>query len=452
MTKRTHGDLNGSTTQGTDAKNSSTEPLIFLEFYSGIGGWSMALQEALTSVTDDSLPLHPMTPTCAAALDHSDLCVAVYQHNHQQKGVNATNAKGKKKSNSLSNRAVRIEQITLEQLQECQATVWMMSPPCQPHTRQHSNQADDLVDPRSASFLHLCNLLETLPAQHRPALILLENVVGFDQSASCRRWRQALQKSGYSTAHFVLTPVQVALPNDRPRYYCVAVQQISTLARVEQDATTELLPIAAAAAQKSASLRHYFQQEDDVSKPPVIHTSIPELQVTAIDAADCPLPRVGDFLDPCNDSNSKTGLSISPQIAQRNAAWCFDICTAASTHTACFTSSYGKYVRGTGSVLYTGQDVKLLQRFQQRQPAAERDFDADWSQGLDLEHDVRYFAGTEMARLFGFPASFEFPPAISRKQQWKLMGNSLNVRVAARLLELGLRLVRPASLAMPKKT
>jgi len=73
---------------------------------------------------------------------------------------------------------------------------------------------------------------------------------------------------------------------------------------------------------------------------------------------------------------------------------------------------------------------------------AYRQFDDTWANGLNLRKHLRYFSGIELAHLFGFSNDFCFPSSISLKQQWKLIGNSLNVRVAARLTELGLRILR----------
>lgn len=455
--KRPHSDTNK--TGGAPAQEASTEPgiLTYLEFYAGVGGWGMALTEALKTVAtdddaDDSSPsLVDVTLQCAAALDHSDLCIDVYKHNHQKHAAvsQVPPKQGKRANTALSTRSMRIEQISVEQLIACQAKVWMMSPPCQPHTRQHSNQGQDLQDPRSSSFLHLCHLLTELSAKQRPALILLENVVGFETSGSCRTWRQTLSTCDYIVSHFHLNPTQVGLPNDRPRYYSVAIHR-SDLAVPSSLTTTSSTTTSLA-----SSLRRYAQQEGDTEQDPVLYTSIPELKVSPIDAQnDTPLPPLSDFLDPVSSSAgvvNKSSLSIPDSIAKRNAAWCFDICTPASTHSACFTSSYGKYVRGTGSVLYTGSDPAALEQYQGRACLPQdREFDADWSVGLNMS-DLRYFSGPEMARLFGFPETFQFPASCSLKQQWKLMGNSLNVRVAARVLELGLRLLRPASLVASKK-
>ena len=49
----------------------------------------------------------------------------------------------------------------------------------QPHTRQHTNQSEDIDDPRSKSFIHLCNMISKMDQNALPKVILLENVVGF---------------------------------------------------------------------------------------------------------------------------------------------------------------------------------------------------------------------------------------------------------------------------------
>lgn len=72
------------------------------------------------------------------------------------------------------------------------------------------------------------------------------------------------------------------------------------------------------------------------------------------------------------------------------------------------------------------------------------------------------FSGSEIGRLMGFPIDadvsangeiilnvghesvFRFPETCSIRCQWKLLGNSFNVRVAACAAELGLE-IRPSS-------
>ena len=139
--------------------------LTYVEFYAGVGGWTMALQEA-----EKEHKLHRL-----AALDHSDLCINVLEHNFPP----STSRKRKRKS------CCSIEKLSLDQAEDWAADIWLMSPPCQPHTRQHSKQAEDLDDPRSQSFLHLCQLIHDMKEQMLPKVVLMENVVGFEKVRTC---------------------------------------------------------------------------------------------------------------------------------------------------------------------------------------------------------------------------------------------------------------------------
>lgn len=68
----------------------------------------------------------------------------------------------------------------------------------------------------------------------------------------------------------------------------------------------------------------------------------------------------------------------------------------------------------------------------------DRVFDPEWMKNLDRSQ-LRYFSGSEIARLFGFPETkFSFPTNTSLKQQWKLMGNSINCRLSSRVILIGL--------------
>ena len=64
---------------------------------------------------------------------------------------------------------------------------------------------------------------------------------------------------------------------------------------------------------------------------------------------------------------------------------------------ACFTSGYGRSAIRCGSYLARSGE------------------------------SVRRFTPTEIARLLGFPETFAFPPGVSTRQAWKLLGNSLSV-------------------------
>ena len=160
-----------------------------LEFYSGLGGWSCALQG---SVIDDD---HEVL----SAFDLNTIANEVYRHNHT----------------TLLPNPRSIDQLTAEQLDGWQANVWCMSPPCQPFTRQNTTTCRDQSDPRSSSFQHLFQQLSIMRSP--PQYIALENVVGFESSDCCREWLEVL----YSIEHFHLSPLQFGIPNARPRYYCI---------------------------------------------------------------------------------------------------------------------------------------------------------------------------------------------------------------------------------------
>eukprot|EP00980_Cylindrotheca_fusiformis_P014384 scaffold3827_cov179-Cylindrotheca_fusiformis.AAC.48 len=86
--------------------------LRYVEFYSGIGGWTMALEDALQRLagTDAFANIRGQR---VAALDHSDLCTRVFEHNF-----------------GTDRKSFQIERLTREQTEEWDARIWLMSPPC----------------------------------------------------------------------------------------------------------------------------------------------------------------------------------------------------------------------------------------------------------------------------------------------------------------------------------
>jgi tRNA (cytosine38-C5)-methyltransferase len=408
--------------------------LSYIDFFAGVGGWTLALQhavESLKAVVSTADPgshacVEKVSLHCCAALDHSDLCNDVYRHNH---------------CHGRANKQYRIELLTTKQLNKWKADVWLMSPPCQPHTRQHNNQASDLHDARSASFLHLVRLLidTDLDPDAIPSIILLENVIGFEQSKSFIKFREALATRNFFLSQQILQPAQVQFPNDRPRFYCVAIRN-SHHSQVQLN-------------RQSQVFRHFDCLEDSATVPK-IRTCIPELDVHPLSSSsfsppESSLPTMADFIDTRLTASQIEKLKVPAQVFDRSSAWCFDIVSLKSQRSACFTSGYGRFIKGTGSVLYTtssinGHSVEEQQQLDFNAASSlsdinDRQYRSDWAKDLHLDQRLRYFSGTEMAGILGFPASFSFPPNVTMKQQWKLMGNSLNVQVASKVIELGLR-------------
>jgi site-specific DNA-cytosine methylase len=52
----------------------------------------------------------------------------------------------------------------------------------------------------------------------------------------------------------------------------------------------------------------------------------------------------------------------------------------------------------------------------------------------EREVHIRYFTPRELLNLFGFPQDYRFPPQITKKKQYELIGNSINVTVVSYLL------------------
>lgn len=104
------------------------------------------------------------------------------------------------------------------------------------------------------------------------------------------------------------------------------------------------------------------------------------------------------------DLDPDSSLALPPDTA-RQYAEALDMVDADDPQAicACFTAAYGRSPVRSGSYLRT-------------------------SNGL------RRFSPQEVARLLGFPASFQLDPRLTREQAWRLVGNSLSVVAVAHVL------------------
>jgi tRNA (cytosine38-C5)-methyltransferase len=58
--------------------------------------------------------------------------------------------------------------------------------------------------------------------QSPPKYLLVENVVGFEASATAQQLRTFLAQQGYAVQEFHLSPTQLGVPYSRPRFFCLA--------------------------------------------------------------------------------------------------------------------------------------------------------------------------------------------------------------------------------------
>ncbi|XP_073857251.1 tRNA (cytosine(38)-C(5))-methyltransferase isoform X15 [Macaca fascicularis] len=95
------------------------------------------------------------------------------------------------------------------------------------------------------------------------------------------------------------------------------------------------------------------------------------------------------------------------------------------------STRYGSYIEGTGSVLQTAEDVQIENIYKSLTKLSQEE---QITKLLMLK--LRYFTPKEIANLLGFPPEFGFPEKITVKQRYRLLGNSLNVHVVAKLIKI----------------
>ena len=117
-----------------------------IELYSGIGAWTQAFMKINLNFE------------IVYAYDINPVANISYYSNYK-----------------IHPNARSVEKVSLQQMEEWNADIWVMSPPCQPHTRNNTTSNRDINDPRSNSLLHIISLLGE--AQNLPKFIFLEVVI-----------------------------------------------------------------------------------------------------------------------------------------------------------------------------------------------------------------------------------------------------------------------------------
>ncbi|XP_060645086.1 tRNA (cytosine(38)-C(5))-methyltransferase [Drosophila nasuta] len=338
-----------------------------LELFSGIGGMHYAFKYA------------QLKGDVVAALDVNTVANAVYAHNYKETNVKTRN----------------IQSLSVKEVTKLQANMLLMSPPCQPHTRQGLQR--DVEDKRSCALSHLCSLI---PQCETLRYVLMENVKGFEVSQAREQFIEALEKGGFHWREFILTPTQFNVPNTRHRYYCIA--------RRDQDFPFE-------------SGKIWEKMPSEIVDP--------DQQQIAMISSIVESSASSDYLVP-DDVLMKRVLVM-------------DIIHPAQSRSMCFTKGYTHYTEGTGSAFTPLSEEESHRIFKAVQ---EIDMDPNNS-GCDPETQqkrlellrqvkLRYFTPREVARLMSFPEDFQFPAETTNRQKYRLLGNSINVCVVGELLKL----------------
>lgn len=111
----------------------------------------------------------------------------------------------------------------------------------------------------------------------------------------------------------------------------------------------------------------------------------------------------------------------------------FDICNRESIRTCCFTKSYTHYTEGTGSVFTEASQETVTKCLEK---ANLYDNNSKEFTEIIKELKIRYFTPTEVLSFMSFPKKYNFPLTITRKQRYRLLGNSVNVKVISELLKI----------------
>jgi tRNA (cytosine38-C5)-methyltransferase len=341
-------------------------PLRVLEFYSGIGGMRSALEQlrvrggtssggggggggGLGGGGSGSERLRVAGAVFVGAHDVSTAANQVYALNYPPHRASQK----------------PIESLSAGRLDALGADVWLMSPPCQPYTRQRSAQrADtrDIRDRRAGSFTHLT---AALPQMGRPpACILLENVIGFEASESCAQWLAALRQCGYAYAQFHLSPTQFGVPNARPRYFCIARRRSQSSQSNGGAATAS--DAGGGGGGRGGAANAVAQWWEASTRRSTVQTSLESWRAVAAVCPQCspaqcwedasyyaqaPRP-LREYLHNGGEASAAVSKYLVPRkTLEKPSSWCADLVCPSSTRSGCFTKSYASYLKGTGSLV-----------------------------------------------------------------------------------------------------
>ena len=415
-----------------------------VEFYCGVGGLHYSLLRARPDAK------------VVAAFDINPNGNDVYEHNF---GVRPSQK--------------NIYGLPVASFDKLDAGLWLLSPPCQPFTRQGHRKDKD--DGRSQSFLRL--LRDVVPELDKPPThVLVENVVGFETSETRADAIAVFHRLGYDTREFMLTPRMFGVPYSRPRYFLLAKKSAAAAGGggwSDGDWGEWLAshscgpidghgcgPIRAPPPSRLSGHREWVPRgascvlpaefegdtkaEFDARHRAIGRVGDKEAGRPKPNPADNPLygypvALVGAFLDGSgNDEDGSRDVNEGSAdvfreyaVAERDVKiglGAVDVVCRTSYKCNCFTKSYGKYVKGTGSMVTD----KLVDKDAWDGTVASGGAH-EGAEGGGVR--LRYFTEGEIARMHSFPSDFSFPAGVTRQQRYALLGNSLSVACVAPLID-----------------
>ncbi|XP_068210977.1 tRNA (cytosine(38)-C(5))-methyltransferase-like isoform X2 [Palaemon carinicauda] len=326
--------------------------------------------------------------------------------------------------------------LTLDNLEAFAPDIIMMSPPCQPFTRQGLKR--DVEDARTSSLLHLIDLLQKL--SQPPTMILLENVAGFEKSLARQQLLEMLREKDYVWQEFLLSPTHFGIPNSRLRYYLLAKQRLHPFCLDVSDEIKEELPVCLCLGREGEAPRSTDAREicAECGKPVVksLLKVLHNFHRNIHSEFDHSKKSYSDLSHPLS-SFMESDVNLEPYLLKEKILnkYCMilDIVDKDSKRSCCFTKGYGHYVEGTGSVIKENCDLDMDEVFLSVSKLKMHDpTRIELLQKLKL----RYFTANEISRLMCFPKWFSFPSSLTVKQKYRVLGNSINILVVTSLLLL----------------
>ncbi len=383
----------GETKNGDETVREEEQRGVFevVELFSGIGGMRLALERA--NVFNKS-EVH------FTAIDNNCNANAVYKANFMNLSSETRVLEGNIES-------FDVERLLASSVDGCE--ILTLSPPCQPYTRKGKNRGEK--DARSTALARIIDIFEDAGEEKEesvgtrttalPKRILLENVVGFELGTERERFIEALKKNEYHVKEFVgLSPeTMLGVPVKRPRYYLLARRK-ELFGSFDIDGDDPPWMSSQNVTTAVEDIAQYLDKEVDIG------LDVEEKKI-----------KYWKFFDVVNVSSSSSKNNTD---------------NVAST----FTSGYGKTVFSGSFILKNGdiakRDVNANNAYRL---VKDDDNESDEDFAKRVSKSVRYFSPTELCRLHGIKDDFVFPPSLSMRQQYKLIGNGISVHVVAKLLE-----------------
>lgn len=148
-----------------------------------------------------------------------------------------------------------------------------------------------------------------------------------------------LRHCDYEFQEFLLTPLQLSIPNSRMRYYLLAKLKPHKFAQPVTGTIIGYIPLSTHMSQEFVDIRKSKQKIED--------------EEGLIDESVTPIDPLSKYLE-----NAGNEYLVPDKVLTKNSH-VFDIVKPDGHRSCCFTKGYYHYAQGTGSILQMNQEVDV---------------------------------------------------------------------------------------------